>query len=204
MKKTLYLASQSESRKLLLVQARIPFTLIKQNADETISNPYMLLRQMLETLAVSKMEHAQVPPGDKVGQHCYVLTADTMGQDIDGAVYGKPSSRSEAIAMIKALRIGGVVGTAFCLDKKEWTGSFWDVKKRIIEFVSARYVFDMPDHWIDRYLENVPDYMKISGAIDVSEYGAQFLKSVDGSYGAITGLPLYELRIALKEIGFYE
>ena len=32
--------------------------------------------------------------------------------------------------------------------------------------------------------------------------GSQFVKSIDGSYTAIVGLPLFELRTALLELGF--
>jgi septum formation protein len=200
--KNLFLASQSESRQQILTTAKIPFSVIKQTADESQCDWHMPLRQLLESIAVAKMNCAILPEG-KDGDEIFVLTADTMGQDQHGAIYGKPTSREDAIGMIKALRGNGMVGTAFCLDKKKYSQNMWHVEKRIIDFAYARYEFSMPDHWIEQYLEHEPDYMHISGAITVDGYGAQFLESVDGSYGAVTGLPMYELRKALDEIGFY-
>ncbi len=43
-----------------------------------------------------------------------------------------------------------------------------------------------------------------SGAVAIEDYGAQFLKTVDGSHSAIIGLPLFELREALDELGFFD
>jgi predicted house-cleaning NTP pyrophosphatase (Maf/HAM1 superfamily) len=40
------------------------------------------------------------------------------------------------------------------------------------------------------------------GAGRIEDFGENFLKSVNGSYTTILGLPMFELRRALKEIGF--
>ena len=63
------------------------------------------------------MDHVLLPQGGE-GEVRIVLTADTMSTDLDGVVHGKPVSRQDAIHKIKTLRRGGVVATAFCLDKK--------------------------------------------------------------------------------------
>ena len=62
----------------------------------------------------------------------------------------------------------------------------------------------MPDVWIEKYLNSFERYDQVSGGISVEGYGAQFLQTVDGSYSAILGLPMYELRLALEKLGFYE
>jgi predicted house-cleaning NTP pyrophosphatase (Maf/HAM1 superfamily) len=68
--------------------------------------------------------------------------------------------------------------------------------------VTADYVFDVPDAWLDIYLEKSRGLVA-SGAIAIEEFGSQFLKTVHGSYTTIVGLPMYELREALEKIGFF-
>jgi septum formation protein len=69
--------------------------------------------------------------------------------------------------------------------------------------VPAEYTFDIPDIWIDIYLAKSIG-MQTAGAIAVEGYGAQFLKIVDGSYPSIVGLPMFQLRQALEEVGFFD
>ena len=45
--------------------------------------------------------------------------------------------------------------------------------------------------------------MQASNAIAIEGCGGQFLQWVRGSYTTIVGLPMFELREALEEIGFY-
>jgi len=44
--------------------------------------------------------------------------------------------------------------------------------------------------------------MYCCGAGMVEGFGASFLKSINGSYSAVIGLPLFELRDALKKLDF--
>lgn len=43
-----------------------------------------------------------------------------------------------------------------------------------------------------------------AGALFVEGFGAQFVKEVNGSYSAIIGLPMFEVREALEQIGFFD
>lgn len=198
----LLLGSKSQSRQTLLRQAAIPFMLVDQDADETACDWNLPLPKVVESIALHKMEHVIVPDG-KEGDVCFVLTADTLSQDAQGAIHGKPTDRDDAVAKIKAARGGMRTGTAFCLDRKICKSGKWVVDERIQQYVQASYEFAVPDAWIDTYLEQ--SYGLIcSGAIAIEEYGGLFLKSVEGSYTTIVGLPLYELRQALQEIGFFK
>lgn len=201
MKNILLLASQSLSRKRLLGQVNIPFVLLDQYADEAACDWALPLPQLVESIAKHKMQQVIMPKGT-AGQECFVLTADTLTQDMQGNVLGKPQDRQDAIRMLKAVRNGGRVGTAFCLDKKIFQFDTWQIKERIVRFVEARCIFDVPDHWIDRYLAN-SIALKASGAITVEGYGEQFFKELDGSYTTIQGLPLCQLRQALDQLGFF-
>lgn len=197
----LLLASSSASRQQLLRDAQIPFKLVTQTADETKCDWNLPLHEVVAHIARYKMDHVQLPQGND-GDICYVVTADTLSVDSAGAISGKPTDRVDAIEKIKAARNGMRTGTAFCLDKKIYRTGAWNVDTRIERYVEARYQFIIPDQWLEIYLEKSLG-LACSGAIAIEGYGGLFLQSVEGSYTTIVGLPLYELREALEEVGFF-
>lgn len=200
---TLYFGSKSEPRKMLLEEAQIPFMVISQNADESQCDWGLPLPQLVLNIALYKMQHVILPDGTQDGDICFVLTADTMSHDKTGKIHGKPVDRADAIAKIKATREGSFLCTAFCLDRKVWREEKWEIEERVADIVSAEFSFIIPDEWIDTYLEKVP-FLDVSGGIAVERYGNQFLKTVQGSYATIIGLPLFEVRQALEKLGFYK
>jgi len=198
---TLLVGSKSPSRQMLLRSMQIPFELVEQDVDESLCNWALPLPQIVEQIARFKMEHLQLLAGQE-GQICFVLTADTLTQDKDGTVQGKPADRDDAIAKIKSSRDGSFLCTAFCLDKKIWRNGQWELVERREQVVHAEYLFNIPDEWIDIYLEK-SIALNAAGAIAVEEFGAQFLKIIHGSYSGLIGLPLFELREALEKLGFF-
>lgn len=203
MNNILLLGSKSYSRKLLLDFARIPYHVIEQDADETQCDWKLAMPQVVANIARYKMEHVVMPQGNAQGQISFVLTADTLSQEKDGTVGGKPANLDDAIAKIRRARAGMRTGTAFCLDRRIWQNGQWQVDRRIEQYVQAEYIFDIPEAWIDRYIANTIA-LSASQAIAIEEYGAQFLKEVHGSYSTIVGLPLFEVREALEKIHFFE
>ena len=201
MKNKLYLGSTSKSRQMLLKEALIPFEMVGHRADEEEVDRSLPFKELLAAIARHKMDYV-VLPAMHDGGHVFVLTADSMGIDGDGVVHGKPKDKEDAIKKIKALGEQSTTATAFCLDKKVFKDGIWQVETRIEKCVEATYKFVVPDNWIERYLEH-SWAMIASGAIAIELYGNQFLQSVNGSYSTIVGLPMYELREALEEIGFY-
>ena len=202
MKQLLYLASSSVSRKNLLKESQIPFSLISQRADESQCSLQQSLESLVRQLAILKMDHIIYPSG-KVGQIAFFLTADTMVIDSKNNFYGKPVSREEAVAMIKACRDGVTVGTGFCLERKIFAAeSGWRTQERIVGYDQAWCVADVPDAFLDFYLDRV-QFLDICGGLTVESFGDQFLKEVRGSYSAILGLPMYKVREALYSLGFY-
>ena len=203
MKHTLLLASKSQSRQRLLTEAQIPFTIIEQEADEAQCDWNKPLDQVVKSIALHKMQHAILPKTGKEGEVCFVLTADTLDQDVYGKINGKPTSRAQAIEMIKRARGGSQICTAFCLEKRIWRKEKWELVKRIEKAVGAQYFFIIPDDWIEAYLKNTK-VLEVSNAISIEEFGGQFLKHIDGSYTTIVGLPMFEIRQALEELGFFD
>lgn len=198
---TLLLGSKSPSRQFLLRESGIPFALVSQDADETVCDYGLPLDQLVAAIALQKMEHVVLPAGEQEGDICFVLTADTLSQDKDGTVHGKPVDRADAIAKIKSARNGSQLFTAFCLDRCVWRNGVWHVEQRIKKQVGSEFLFYVPDEWIETYLDNSIG-LQTANAIAIED-GIQYLKWIHGSYSTIVGLPMFELREALEEIGFF-
>lgn len=198
----LYLASKSASRKKLLERAGIAYRILEQNADESRCDWNLPLRQVVESIAHYKMEEVIMPPGQE-GMVAYVVTADTLSIDTTGAISGKPIDMSDAIAKVKAARNGiNRCGTSFCLEKRVFESGVWKTHSRISKYAEATYEFEVPDQWIEKYIQETGS-LEAAGAIKIED-GPQFLKSVNGSYTAIIGLPMFELWQALEETNFFD
>lgn len=197
----LYLASGSATRKNLLSVSQIPFILISQNADESKASLQQSLQSLVTELALLKMDHILYPQAQE-GDVAFFLTADTMTMDLNNELHGKPVDRNDAVRMLIACRKGAMVGSAFCLERKVYSSGHWVSQRRIVGYRQARCVVDVPDSFMKFYLDKVP-FLDLSGGISIEGFGDQFVKEVEGSYSAILGLPMYEVREALYELGFY-
>lgn len=199
MKYRLLLASRSSGRVQLLKCAGIHFEIIDQCADESVCSVDGPVEQVVSEIAVHKMDHVCMPTGVE-GEVVLVLTADTLSVDEYGEVHGKPVDRADAIEKIKRIRGKGLVATGFCLDKKRYESGMWRVIDRRVESVVTRYVFSISDDEISAYLEHVPDYLTVSGAIKIEGYGSRFFKSLEGSYTGLLGLPVFEVVTAIHDL----
>lgn len=200
---TLYLASKSSSRKYLLQEARIPFVVIDQHADEKACDWTSPIEQLVAEIARCKMEHVVLPVG-KEGEICFVLTADTLCEDSYGMIHGKPENYEEAVKKVKLLRDGSRIVTAFYIDKKEFKNDKWQLLARHHEVVASRCLFVVPDADIERYFKEHPIALQAAGALAIEHYGLRYLKSIEGSFTNIIGLPIYEVCRALKAGNFFE
>lgn len=198
----LHIASNSASRKRLLEQAHIPFVVIEQDADELQVDQTQELSQVVMQIAQLKMMHAQIPTGHTEGQVLFALTADTLGLTLSGRILYKPVDRSDAISMLKESRLGTRTVTGFCLRKFVWQNNSWVVDQEVVDYDDSTSVFDVADEFLAFYLDAIP-FLSVSGAISIEGIGGQFLKSVNGSYESIIGLPMFKIRKALFEFGFY-
>lgn len=203
MKNQLLLASASKSRQQLLTEALIPYSVISHECDEQSISMEGTIEEVVLRIAQEKRASVTIPASPKSINKLYILVADTMGQSDGGRIYGKPKSYQQAVESIKALCGKGVCSTAFCLEKRVCVDGAWHVEDCIEQVVSARYEFDMPNEWIDKYLHAVPHYQSMSGGITIEGFGAQFLKKIDGSYTTILGLPIFEVRKALQQLNYY-
>lgn len=202
--KTLYLASKSAARRDLLMQARIPFFLLEQDANESLCDWGLTLERVALSVAEHKMQHA-LTPQNQAGNEFFVLTADTVVQDKNGLLYAKPENYDHAFSMMRSFASGTVrVATAFVVEKRVKRNDQWIVNDKVVDVVVSQLELEIDDFWIKRYLEMVPEYLSIAGALQIEGFGSQFIKKIDGSYSGILGLPLCEVRQALEKLRFFE
>lgn len=198
----LYLASKSASRRMLLEQARLPFTVLEQSADEAQCDWNQDLETVVRSIAQHKMEHVIMPAGTQ-GQIAFVITADTLNTDARGSIFGKPTDVQDAKRMIRAQAGFARIATGFCIRKSQFIAGCWHELERREGCVVASCVLEVPEPWLERFIAAEPSLVSFAGALAVDGYASQFVKSINGSYTAILGLPLYEVREALEELGFF-
>ena len=203
MKNTLYLASKSPSRQYLLRESKIPFIVLSQNADEAQCDWSLSLEEVVTSIARYKMDCVIMPEAHE-GDVAFVLTADTLTQDRNGIIHGKPQDAQDAKQKIADLRGCAIVATAFCLHKKMFKQGAWVTIGQKEQAVISRCDFDIPDSWLERYFKESVIGYEAAGGMAVEAYGMQFLRSIEGSYSAVIGLPLFEVREALDALAFFE
>jgi septum formation protein len=214
--KKLFLASASRARKKLLEEAGIACTCAHHTADERSCPWTGKLEDLTGRLAQLKMAHVVLPAGAFDGQICFVLTADTLTRALaageehnDAPIIGKPQDHADAIAIIKRVRDGITCTTGFCLERRVWCDGVWQTQQQYTGFASGWCSLAIADDEIEDYFVHLKkysgyNYLALAGAFSITGYGMQFLKEVRGSYSAILGLPMLEIQVGLKEIGFYE
>lgn len=122
-----------------------------------------------------------------------VLTADTC-VSCDGTIFGKPADHAAARAMLR--RLAGRwhdVHTAVVVRAAGQAPSTVVVATRV-EFVA----FD--DAVIDRYWASGEPADK-AGAYGIQGLGGALVRRIEGSYGAVVGLPLAETAALLRNAG---
>lgn len=184
------LASASPRRKELLQQIGVQPLLHPVHIDET-PNEGESIKQLLLRLATEK---ARAGRNDMMQQSVDlpVLGSDTL-VEIDGEVLGKPVDVEHAVAMLTKL-VGKVhkVHTAVTLIDRDGEYSAMSTSK--VEFAAI----SLAD--IQHYVAT-GEPMDKAGAYAIQGIAGQFVKSLQGSYSGVMGLPLYETARLLQACG---
>lgn len=184
----LLLASQSPRRAELLQQMGIIFEILPVHLDESqFSNepPLDYVRRLAcAKSALGWQRSAQDKP---------VLGADTTVV-INQQVLGKPQDMADAQRMLSLLSDNvHMVYTAVALTTAQ--GQFDCVVKTEVKFGVLSFQ-QICDYWHSGEPKDKAGSYAIQGA------GGQFVQSIKGSYSAVVGLPLFETRQLLNEIGY--
>ncbi|HVV67715.1 MAG TPA: Maf family protein [Gammaproteobacteria bacterium] len=201
----LYLASQSSARRRLLDYAKINYQVIAHGSDEVLTFTPSTFHEQVLAIAQHKMQTLVLPNAKTLdNEYIYVLTADTLVRNtVAGQIFGKPINRDDAIAMLTSERQAPVeVLTGCCLEKLHRQDHRWVSVDTAHWVTGATIEFHVDPEAVEQYFSIFPWALQCSGAGVVEDHGLSYLKSISGSYTAVLGLPLYELRLALKKMGF--
>jgi septum formation protein len=184
-----FLASASPRRRELLEQIGIAVTTCAVDIDESYI-PGEGIEDFVRRLALEKAKCGARTVDDTQGLP--VIGSDTIVV-IDNDILGKPTGRDHARLMLK--RLSGrthTVITAVALVTERAVSDAVSVSK--VTFAA------LDDHDIDLYLSTGEADDK-AGSYAIQGIGGQFIQKLEGSYSGVMGLPLYETRQLLLQVG---
>ncbi|MBI3398473.1 MAG: septum formation protein Maf [Deltaproteobacteria bacterium] len=187
-KNRITLASSSPRRKALLTEAGLSFGIRPADIDEDIRKGESPLEH---TLRLSEKKAKVAAKKVKDG---WVIGADTI-VFIDNLILGKPSDAKEARKMLNLLsnRYHKVV-TAFCI----FNAATGETIKRAVE--SSVKIKKLTPQEIEDYIKTGEPFDK-AGAYAAQGIGNFMIEKIEGSHTNVVGLPMEELKQALKDVG---
>jgi septum formation protein len=204
-KNILYLGSKSKAREMLIAGSDISYEILQHDSDECGVDSKLDFEEYVQKIANEKMKHLLIPDKLKTEKHVFLLTADTLVKTLKTRqVLGKPKDLQDAKRMHKILREEPVeVVTGCCLEKKTFENGEWKTLEKKHFTTKTIVEFCVDEEYEDLYFKKMPYALNACVAGIVEGYGQNFLKRVYGSYTSVLGLPIYEVRQVLKEMGFF-
>ena len=184
----IFLASKSPRRRKLLKQLGLKFKSFSVEMDEII-RPYEKPSGTVLRLSIEKLNLAK----EKI-KNGIIITADTIVV-LNKKVLGKPVNKKDAFRILKMLS-----------DKTHIVYTGYSIfnsinKKTISEYEKTKVTFrKLTDLEILEYIEGGSPMDK-AGAYGIQDdFGAVFIKKIDGCYYNVVGLPLAKLYHTLLRI----
>jgi septum formation protein len=184
----IYLASKSPRRKKLLKQMNLNFKVITVDIDESRKGKEPPLR-MVKRLAEEKLESAK-----KIINEGIIITADTTVV-LSGEILAKPENEDDAKRMLG--RLSGkthTVYTGFALYNSRTGRTIIDFEKTLVTFRKITG-------------QEIDDYVKTGSPMDKAgaygiqdDFGAVFVKKINGDYYNVVGLPVSKLYSNLLKV----
>ena len=195
MRLQLILASQSPRRSEILQNAGFCFRKFSPNISE-ILNENLSLDEAIMALAEEKALHVTGRIKSRESGDFLVLAADTV-VILDGQVLGKPSSHDEAKEFLRRLSSREhLVKTGLC-----FLNSLTQEKVLAID-TSKVCFYELTDEQIENYVAS-GEPMDKAGAYGIQGEGQKFVRSLDGSFENVMGLPIQLVEKILKEKSWY-
>jgi septum formation protein len=185
-KPVLLLASASPRRRELLLQLGVAHSVRAADLDET-PQAAETARAYVQRMACSKAAAVrQIEPS------LPVLGADTAVV-LDGVIYGKPTGREAALAMLAQLsgRAHEVLTAVALADAREVSFAINVSRVRFRALSDA----ECRDYW------DSGEPADKAGAYAIQGFAAAFIESLHGSYSGVMGLPLFETANLLRAAG---
>ena len=183
----LILASKSARRRYLLKQAGLSFSVIPSGFDESsvpVTNPDNYVKVLAELKA--KDISGRYPESWVIGADTVVVIGDQ--------ILGKPASRPDAREMLRSLSgQTHLVLTGYCICCKAKNRLFSETIKTEVLFKN------LTDEEVEWYIHTKEPFDK-AGAYAIQGLGTFLVKSINGSYTNVVGLPVCEvIEILIKE-----
>jgi len=182
------LASGSPRRKTLLKQMNLSFKVLKVDVDESFREGEKPVH-IVKRLSKEKLEKAIENKSKGI-----FITADTIVV-LNGKVMGKPRDKKDAGKMLKLLSgKTHAVYTGFCVYNSDNGRMITDYEKTLVTFRQLEL------GEIREYIDGGSPMDK-AGAYGIQDdYGAVFIKKINGCYYNVVGLPLTKLYQTLLRI----
>jgi len=184
----IYLASKSPRRKKLLKQMNLNFKVISVEIDESVKDNESPLH-MVKRLAAEKLEQAK----DKVNNGI-IITADTTVV-LGNEMLAKPENEADAKKMLR--KLSGkthIVYTGFAVYNSINGKTIMDYEKTAVTFR------DLKKNEIDEYVEAGSPMDKAGSYGIQDDFGAVFVKKINGDYYNVVGLPVSKLYTNLLKV----
>lgn len=174
----IYLASKSPRRKKLLEQVNLSFKILPVETPEIFrknERPVDVVRR----IALEKLDAAK-----EIIKEGIIITADTIVV-IHGKIIGKPVDKNEAVRMLKQLSGNThIVYTGFSIHNTVTQKTITDYEKTYVTFRKLN-------------IREIKEYVETGSPLDRAgaygiqdDYGAVFIKKINGCYYNVVGLPL--------------
>ena len=186
------LASQSTSRKRLLVDAGLSPEIIVSNVDEeTDFFNAMSPADMVIALAISKAHTVR----EMIDYPAIIIGCDSTF-DVDGVSFGKPGTPEVARERARAISgRSGLLHTGHCLI---------DTEKgiEIADRVTTKVTFsELSDAEIEDYIAS-GEPLHVAGGFTLDGHGSPFIPVIEGDYTNVVGISMPFLRSAMKQLGY--
>jgi septum formation protein len=186
------LASQSTSRKRLLVDAGLFPEIIVSNVDEeTDFFNSMSPEDMVIALAISKAHTVR----EMIDYPAIIIGCDSTF-DVDGVSFGKPGSPKVARERARAMSgRSGLLHTGHCIIDT-------DKGVEIADRVTTKVTFsEMSEEEIEDYIAS-GEPLHVAGGFTLDGHGSPFIPVIEGDYTNVVGISMPFLRNAMKQLGY--
>ncbi|MEW6195078.1 MAG: Maf family protein [Bacteroidota bacterium] len=184
----IYLASKSPRRRKLLKQIGLKFKSFSVNLHEEILDGEHPV-QTVKRLALHKSQEAVKKVSDGI-----VITADTIVV-LNQTIIGKPRNEKNAFDILKLLsgKTHSVYTGFVVVNIKK--------NKKIVGYEKTEVTFNkLTEKEIKDYIASGSPMDK-AGAYGIQDdFGAVFIKKIDGCYNNVIGLPISKLYISLLKV----
>ena len=186
----LFLASESPRRQALLLQLGLQFEVVNAPVEE-VALPNESPESYVLRIAIEKA----LSGFNKVaGKAIWVVGGDTVVM-LNGCVFGKPKNEVDAFKMLS--RLSGQTHEVLSAVAIVFDGEvFSALNKTSVTFKK------LSEAEIMSYIHSGEPTDK-AGSYAIQGLAAKFIESIDGSYSAVMGMPLFELNQLLEASGYY-